>query len=348
MRIPDPDDAVLAALDALGDDARVVDPSTEAAALEYAETVAALAEAAASPPVLDLRGRLLAAAFAERTPGSSIDDGGADTASIAFVRTARELDRLLASLDDADWQEPAHPAIGSVRDVVAHLLAIEHLVLRQLPDPPVGGSSRPTPPPGAPDGAKSDETASLAHVAYAAPVVTATTHLSTGELRRSWRDAAEAVASAAAATAAGAQLDLHGLRVGVDGGLLLRTFELWAHLDDIALATGRRRPRLDARRLRAMSVALVDALPIAVALAGHGDLAGRVRLVLTGPGGGAYDVVLGRPSGTDPTCSITVDVVDLCRVAAQRSAVHHVEVRLAGAAHVAAAVLASVSAFAMD
>jgi uncharacterized protein (TIGR03083 family) len=352
MRIPDPDDAALAALDALGDDGRDLDPVTETGALGFAETVSALAEAASSPPVLGLRGRLLASAFAERAPGASIDDGGSDTASVALLRTVRDLDRLLATLDETDWTEVAHPALGSVRDVVAHLLAIEHLVLRQLPDPPLAaGWSRPASPPGAPDDGVRDGTP-VPHVAYAAPVVAATADLPIGELRRRWRTTAEAVGTAAGAAPADARLDLHGLHVGVEGGIFLRTFELWAHLDDIARATGRRRPRLDARRLRAMSAALVDALPIAVTLAGHGDIDARVRLVLTGPGGGSYDVVLGRPSGTDEditvTVTVTVDVVDLCRVAAQRAELDRIDVRVAGSGPVAAAVLGSVSVFAMD
>jgi hypothetical protein len=186
------------------------------------------------------------------------------------------------------------------------------------------------------------------HVEWARPVVRATAGLPTPVLRRRWRETAEVLANAARGARGAVRLDLHGLQVSVDGGMVLRTLELWAHLDDIARATGRRRPRLDARRLRAMSAVLAESLPIAVALAGHGDVRGRVRLVLTGPGGGTYDVALGGAGDEDPACTVTVDVVDLCRLAAARTAPDRIEVRVDGAEPVAAAMLASVSTFAMD
>jgi hypothetical protein len=127
----------------------------------------------------------------------------------------------------------------------------------------------------------------------------------------------------------------------------MRTFELWAHLDDIARATGRRRPRLDARRLRAMSTALVDALPIAMAVSGHADVTARARLVMTGPGGGSHDVAFGGAAG-GPVTTVTVDVVDVCRLAARRSRRSQLDLRIDGDPAVADALLASVSAFAMD
>jgi hypothetical protein len=300
MRIPDPDDAALAALHALTGDTGDIDRATDAEAMHYAETVAAMAEAVSSPPVLGLRGRLLAAAFAERAPGTSIDDGGADTAAVAFARTARELEHLLGELDDLDWVEDAHPAIGRVRDVVAHLLAIEHDL-----------------------------------------------DLSPFELRRRWRQAAEPLADAAQGAAPETAVELHGLHVDVESTMFLRTFELWGHLDDIARATGRRRPRLDARRLRAMSAALMDVLPVALTVAGHADVRGRIDVVLTGPGGGTYHVAVGAPADR-VDCTLTVDVVDLCRLAARRATVEQLDVRVDGDRSLADAVLASVSAFAMD
>jgi uncharacterized protein (TIGR03083 family) len=349
MRTPDPDDAVLAALHALDDDGNELDHATEVAALDYAEAVSGLAEAVSSPPVLGLRGRLLAAAFSERAPGASIDDGGADDAPVAFARTAGDLHRLLGELDDADWIEPAHPAIGRVRDVVAHLLAIEDYVLSQLPDTDGNATApRPAPPDGASPRADGATEPEPTHVAYTEPVVSAASSMAVGELRAQWFDTASALASAARSVPSGTTVDLHGLRVEVRGAMFLRTFELWAHLDDIARATGRRRPRLDARRMRAMSTALVEVLPLALAVAGHADVDGRIEVVLTGPGGGTYPVVLGTDGRDAVDCTLTIDVVDLCRLAARRASRDQLDVRVDGDGAIADAVLASVSVFAMD
>jgi uncharacterized protein (TIGR03083 family) len=338
VNLPDPDDAALAALHALDAPTDDVDAVTASEAVPYADTVAALAEAVATPPLPGLRGRVLSAAFAGRTPGESIDDGGADAATVAFSRTVADLDAVLGDLDEVDWDESAHPAIGRVRDVVAHLFAIELYVLGQLPDPPVPDWSRPASPAAL---ASAD-----AHVETTRAVVDAVSGWPVGELRARWRSAADALTLAAQHAPAATTVDLHGLPAGIEGAMFMRTFELWAHLDDICRATGRRRPRLDARRLRAMSAALVEALPIAMALSGHGDAEGRARLVMTGPGGGTHDVELG--GGAGPEATVTVDVVDLCRVAAQRAEPSRIEVRVDGDRTLADAVLASASAFAMD
>jgi uncharacterized protein (TIGR03083 family) len=326
MKIPEPDDVAVFALDAIDDEDDV--HAVERDALDYADAVSALAEAVASPPVLGLRGHVLAAAFAARAPGASIDDGGADTAVEAFARTVADVDAVLAALDEQDWQERAHPSIGRVRDVVAHLLAIELYVLEQLLP---GEGTAPV---------------VTEHVEYARPTVDAMAAAPVDELRHRWRQAADALTAAVAVAPADTMLHLHGLPTGRDGAMAMRTFELWAHLDDICRATGRRRPRLDARRLRAMSTALVDALPIAAGMAGYDGLAGPVRLVLTGPGGGQYDVAFGAAGG--PRATITVDVVDLCRLAARRAAVDTITVATDGDGPHAAAVLASAAAFALD
>jgi uncharacterized protein (TIGR03083 family) len=331
---PDPDAVALAALHAVGDDAAAPEPAVTAAALGYAETVAALAEAVASPPTLGLRGRVLAAAFASREPGGSIDDGGADAAPRAFARTVAELDTLLGALDDDDWDEPAHSEIGRVRDVVAHLLAIELYVLDQLLP---GDDSPPA------------ET--MPHVAFTRELIALVAEIPVDELRHRWRQAAESLAAAAEDAPPDTHVLLHTLRVRVDSAMFMRTFELWAHLDDIAQAVGRRRPRLDARRLRAMSVALVEVLPFALTMTGR-HVGGSVHLVLTGPGGGDYGITCGvdnEHGGDRPTdATIVVDVVDLCRRAAQRTSVAQIDVRVEGERPLADAVLASASAFAMD
>jgi uncharacterized protein (TIGR03083 family) len=349
LRVPDPDDGAILALHAQDGSVDDVDLVVEADALDYADTVSALAEAVASPPALGLRSRVLASAFAERAPGASIDDGRSDPAPRAFARTATDLDALLADLADADWLEPAHPEIGRVRDVVAHLLAIETYVLAQLTErdrtiEQTGDAAHTG------DVVHTGDAVHTGHVETGEATIVAVRDLPVGELRRRWKQAADALADAAQAAPADTVVQLHSLPAGIEGAMFMRTFELWAHLDDIARATGRRRPRLDARRLRAMSTALVDALPIAMAVSGHADVTARVRLVTTGPGGGSHDLVLGDATDgpATPAATVIVDVVDLCRLAARRSTLSQLDLRIDGDRAVADALLASVSAFAMD
>jgi uncharacterized protein (TIGR03083 family) len=348
LRVPDPDDGAVLALHAQDGSVDDVDRVVEADALDYADAVSALAEAVASPPALGLRSRVLASAFAERAPGASIDDGRSDPAPRAFARTASDLDALLADLADADWLEPAHPEIGRVRDVVAHLLTIEAYVLAQLADRDQTEHPGDAVPAG--DAVHTGDAVHAGHIETGEATIVAVRDLPVGELRRRWKQAADALTAAAQAAPAGTVVQLHSLPAGIEGAMFMRTFELWAHLDDIARATGRRRPRLDARRLRAMSTALVDALPIAMAFSGHADVAARVRLVTTGPGGGSHDLVLGDATDgpATPAATVTVDVVDLCRLAARRSTLSQLDLRIDGERAVADALLASVSAFAMD
>jgi uncharacterized protein (TIGR03083 family) len=349
LRVPDPDDGAILALHAQDGSVDDVDLVVEADALDYADTVSALAEAVASPPALGLRSRVLASAFAERAPGASIDDGRSDPAPRAFARTATDLDALLADLADADWLEPAHPEIGRVRDVVAHLLAIETYVLAQLTErdrtiEQTGDAAHTG------DVVHTGDAVHTGHVETGEATIVAVRDLPVGELRRRWKQAADALADAAQAAPADTVVQLHSLPAGIEGAMFMRTFELWAHLDDIARATGRRRPRLDARRLRAMSTALVDALPIAMAVSGHADVTARVRLVTTGPGGGSHDLVFGDATDgpATPAATVIVDVVDLCRLAARRSTLPQLDLRIDGDRAVADALLASVSAFALD
>jgi hypothetical protein len=100
--------------------------------------------------------------------------------------------------------------------------------------------------------------------------------------------------------------------------------------------------------MRSMSTALVQALPVALVLAGHADVSGRVDVVLTGPGGGAFSVPLGTADARAAHCTLTIDVVDLCRLAARRASVDQLDVRVDGDVAIAGAVIASAGVFAMD
>jgi hypothetical protein len=65
-----------------------------------------------------------------------------------------------------------------------------------------------------------------------------------------------------------------------------------------------------------MSSTSVRGLPTLFALAGGGALP-PTRVVLTGPGGGTFDLVAG-PGNTDDRQLVVADVVDYCRLVARR------------------------------
>ena len=91
-----------------------------------------------------------------------------------------------------------------------------------------------------------------------------------------------------------------------------------------------------------MSKLPVDALTM---LAGVPASAGPVRLVLTGAGGATLAVTPGEPSGAATT--IVADVVDYCRLAAQRIGVDELACTVDGDRAVARSVLATAAMFAM-
>jgi hypothetical protein len=75
-----------------------------------------------------------------------------------------------------------------------------------------------------------------------------------------------------------------------------------------------------------------------------------VHLVLTGPGGGTWDVAVGRrAAGTDvPEVSIVADTVAFCRLVADRIGPDELGAHLSGATDQAATVFAGAAALALD
>jgi hypothetical protein len=72
--------------------------------------------------------------------------------------------------------------------------------------------------------------------------------------------------------------------------------------------------------------------------------------VLTGPGGGCYDVDLAGAGvgGDDDEVTIVADTTEVCRVAARRLAAAELDVVVEGDGDAALALLATVDAFARD
>ncbi len=115
---------------------------------------------------------------------------------------------------------------------------------------------------------------------------------------------------------------LHAWPFDASTALVARAFEIWTHADDIRRATGRPLDVPPPSELRTMSSLSVGGLPALVALAGVAME--PVRVVLTGPGGGTFDLGPGGSraphdaDGVSATRLVVADVVDYCRVVARR------------------------------
>jgi hypothetical protein len=96
-----------------------------------------------------------------------------------------------------------------------------------------------------------------------------------------------------------------------------------------------------------LSSRLMRVAGLAVAFRGFELPGGAARFVLTGAGGGTYDVELG-PGGDETRTTIVADVVDLCRLAAHRLPLDDLDVAVDGDLAVAELLLTNVDAFARD
>jgi hypothetical protein len=131
--------------------------------------------------------------------------------------------------------------------------------------------------------------------------------------------------------------------------LVVRTFELWTHDDDIRRAIKRPPNPLDADRLALMSSDLMNVLNFGMAMSGTTQPGRTARINLMGPGGGSYDVALapGEIAGL-PDITITTSVLDLCRVASNRLSVDEIDLAVDGDRSLLEPILVGASAFAAD
>lgn len=289
---------------------------------------------------------VVASALLRRRSGRAMGAWAAEPASgdASYLATVEELDALLARLQPADWERPADTArVGwAVRDVVAHLVAIEWYQASLLRGEAYAGLA----------GVEHD------HVAVSAPTVAALAGQSGSTLRALW---AEGVAENrrllnAAGYVANQAVAFHGLAMTASAMLLIRTFELWTHAEDIARAVGLQAVVPHGPRLAAMGALAVHSLPLGWMLAGEtaapappdGTGGLTVRIVLTGPGGGAWSVALdgSRQVADQPDALVVADIVDFCRLAAQRIAPQDLECVIEGDESLAMRVLVTAGMFA--
>ena len=322
--------AALLALDALEPDEQAdAELRMGTFPLGLAEASAALAERTATVPPHDLRAITLDQALRQRGAGRPADGVTPCEPAEAFDRTVADMHELLSTLSDADWDAAAHPEHGRVRDLVAHLIGVERLSVRWLEQADL---------PDLPD-----------HVAATRHVVDELVAADPREVARQWHEAALTVSAAAASGDPARQVGFHDLTMSVDGFLVTRTFEMWAHAMDISAATGRPLLRLDPERMAVLSRRLMAAVPMALAYRRSTAPGRTARFVLTGAAGGCYTVPLhpGADVG-EPDVTLVADAVDLCRLAARRLRPDELGATVEGDRDLADLVLAGLDAFARD
>ena len=272
-----------------------------------------------------LRERTIAAARQARPAGRAVPELTQIRPAEAFGRAADASYGLLCALREDDWSTPALRGLD-VQGLVGHLIGVEDHVQRCLSG----------------DGTVADAD----HVASTQPAALRQAGRSPGETRSQWRRATRRTLDLIKA-GAGREVPVavHGMRLPLDALLVVRAFELWTHEDDIRRAVGLPLSEPDAAVLRLMTDLAARLLPHSAARLGQREPVG-VHLVLTGPGGGTWDVTLGhRPAAS--VCIVT-DAVGFCRLVASRVTQEDLGAHVAGDPGRAARVLAAAAALALD
>jgi uncharacterized protein (TIGR03083 family) len=287
---------------------------------------------AALPP--GLRERVMAASLLAREAGQPVPAVPAISATEAFGRAADAFHGLLCTLDDPDWTTAALRGLD-VQGLVGHLIGVEDDVQRGLAGDRAVADARHV---------DSTQAAAVRQVGRS-PVLT----------RDDWRRAADLtlqlarVAETAPLDGDGcdARIAVYGMRLSLQALLVVRAFELWVHENDIRRAIGRPPSVPDPAVLRLMSDLAARMLPYAAAKTGlRGPV--EVHLVLTGPGGGTWDITVGGDAPEPASVTIVTDAVGFCRLAANRVGTPDLDLHITGDSGRATGVLAAASTLALD
>jgi uncharacterized protein (TIGR03083 family) len=145
----------------------------------------------------------------------------------------------------------------------------------------------------------------------------------------------------------------YGAILPLDLVLVVRSFEIWVHHEDIRRAIGQPLQAPGDAVLARMVQLATDLLPIGLARAGTPAEEATVRLVLTGMGGGSWDIPLGpavngasKPSG--PGTVVVVDAPAFCRVVGNREDLAGSGAIVLGDANLAERLFAGAASLALD
>jgi len=274
-----------------------------------------------------LRERVLHASQRARTAGRPAPDAAEIPPAEAFSRAADALYGLLCTLRGEDWRMPVLRGLD-VQGLVGHLIGVEDDVHRCLSgDPAVAGAD---------------------HVESTQPAAARQAGRPPEQTRAEWRRVVDRTRGLVDAFGdPQAEVAMHGMRLPLGALLVVRGFELWTHENDIRRAASLPASVPDASTLRLMTGLATRLLPQAAARTGLREPV-NVRLVLTGPGGGTWDVAFGEGRPDPAVVRIVTDVVGFCRLVANRITTADLDLHVTGDAGPAAEVLAAAAALALD
>ncbi|MBI4942277.1 MAG: maleylpyruvate isomerase family mycothiol-dependent enzyme [Actinobacteria bacterium] len=276
-------------------------------------------------PPAGLRERVLTAALIARTPGRATPATEPITAVEGLRRSAQSLRQVLSALDESQWRIPALRGLD-VQGLIGHLIGVETDVAGALT-----GDAR---------------AAAADHIAS----TETTARLQNGRPGRAtlydWVTAAGHVLDLLAAADPDAPVAVHGLRLTTRSLSIVRTFELWTHENDIRRALGMPRTDPDAPTLTVMTDFATAILPRAAAVRGI-ETPVDLRLVLTGPGGGTWQLRL-RDETPAADIGVVTDAAAFCRLLANRTAAPDLPVHITGDPAIARQVLQAATTLALD
>ena len=287
---------------------------------------AANPEPAALP--MGLRERVMTASRLARGAGQPVPAVPEISGAEAFGRAADAFCRLLSSLGEEDWKKPVLRDLD-IQGLVGHLIGVEDDVHRGLAGDPA--------------------VADAGHVESTQGAAVRQAGRSLALTRDEWRRAADRTLEMARAAGRGqaAKVAVHGMRLPLRELLVVRAFERWVHDNDIRRAVGLPPSVPDTPVLRLMSDLAARMLPYAATRTGLREPV-DVHLVLTGPGGGTWEVAVGQSPPDPVAVTIVTDAVGFCRLAANRATAADLDLYVTGDSGRAAGVLAVATALALD
>jgi uncharacterized protein (TIGR03083 family) len=274
-----------------------------------------------------LRERVLTASRRARAIGRSVPEVPEITPTEAFRRAADAFYTMLCGLTDDDWPTPVLRDLD-VQCLVGHLIGVEADVCRGL-------SGDPT-------------VAEVDHVDSTQPAAIRQGGRTPEQTRLDWRTAADrTLRMVDEVDDLDVEVAVHGMQLSLGALLVVRAFELWIHDNDIRRATRLPPSVPDASTLGRMTGLAAELLPHSAARLGQPDSV-AVRLVLTGPGGGTWDIAMGEGAPRPPALRLVTDAVGFCQLAANRITATQLHPHITGDPVMAAEVMTAVAALALD
>jgi uncharacterized protein (TIGR03083 family) len=273
-----------------------------------------------------------------RTAGEPVPEIPAISPAEAYRRAADALYGTLSALNTADWSRPAIRDLD-VQGLVGHLTGVEDDVCRCLAGDPL---------------------VSLAgHVESTQAAAVSQAGRDPAQTLAEWHDAVSrtlALVAARGQDGLDVAVAVHGMQLPLRALLVVRAFELWVHENDIRQAAGLPLAVPDPSVLSLMTRLAARLLPGAAMRAGVPG-PGRLHLVLTGPGGGTWDLEWDpewdpkTAGGARPDAgevSIVADAVGFCRLVSARMTPAELDPYIAGDRDQAAGVLTAAATLALD